>query len=699
MAKTLDPRMINPNLRFVNTDKVVITNLTGTNIQATVLNASDVVVTDINFPATGGNILNDVELFGNLTVLGSITATGTDNLILFSTTTTTTALSIVNLGIGTALDVNQNSSEGPVATFKGNDLEVLRINNTDPDSGQSGVIVNYSGTGNTFVVNRDTKPNALVVNNQGNTVLTGTLSAKDVTGDLLVAIGGTSNLWNQAYHVATVVQSNSATWEETADIIPAVTNYLSGGNVVAVRQVSAIDSIVTPRLITTGLTAINSNFQNVTATNSNFQNVVVNNLQVTSLTALSSILQVTDIQIYETSGFDVLGNVNVSNNITSNTINTNTISTTNANIATLITPNVNSVTSTLTAANVNAVTLTSTNILINDNGSITGATSATTFSIGNLSARQFSLVHTPANDGIDPTLDIGETGTEGFSGIRIRYDEVSNDIFITSRTGTTILTSAIIDVVTGQVGIAGNPATNQTLTVNGSISAAGQLTVGPGTAVTAPVTILSGSLASVPIPGSINRSQFGFFATPASTQRGIIMTPQVFQLNADRAVNGGNTTGLFSLFEARCDLAPGKYGYQIVFNITRTGAGASAIQYAVSATSGTLVSHYYQVVGNTAALPVTTLQPANMMSNYVTTLSSTAVSITPAGAALANQNANAQIVGVLDVGTTLVGFNPLIAQNPAPGDGTGNRVKAGSYIMIWPLGSASNSNVSVGNWY
>ena len=51
-----------------------------------------------------------------------------------------------------------------------------------------------------------------------------TLSAQGI----IYAQGGNSNLWNSTY---TTVQSNSASWEESADILPTVTNYLSTSNV------------------------------------------------------------------------------------------------------------------------------------------------------------------------------------------------------------------------------------------------------------------------------------------------------------------------------------------------------------------------------------------------------------------------------------------------------------------------------------
>lgn len=92
-----------------------------------------------------------------------------------------------------------------------------------------------------------------------------------------------------------------------------------------------------------------------------------------------------------------------------------------------------------------------------------------------LSAREINLVHFPANDGIDPMFNIGETDTAGFSGIRVRYEEPSNRLIVSSRTGTTVLTSAIINVQTGQVGISGLPALGQALTITGNVSASGNI--------------------------------------------------------------------------------------------------------------------------------------------------------------------------------------------------------------------------------
>jgi hypothetical protein len=178
----------------------------------------------------------------------------------------------------------------------------------------------------------------------------------------------------------------------------------------------------------TNLSAVNFN-----STNGLIDNLTATNLLVSNLTALSSVLNVVDITTYELSGFEVRGDA--------------------------------SITGTVSALN----------IILTDNGTLLGATSATSISVGTLSARAFSLIHEPANDGIDPIFDIGETQTDSFSGFRIRYEEPTNRLIGSSRTGTTVLTSFIINTATGQVGISGLPVPGQALTVSGSISASGSI--------------------------------------------------------------------------------------------------------------------------------------------------------------------------------------------------------------------------------
>ena len=177
------------------------------------------------------------------------------------------------------------------------------------------------------------------------------------------------------------------------------------------------------------LKSVSAEFTTLSAINGSF-----NNLVVTNLTALSTTVNVIDIRVSEVSGFratgnvEVLGNVNVTNNI--------------------------NLTGNLVAAGISSTTLTAISIGTNS-----------------LSARGLNLTHEPPNDGIDPILDIGETTTDGFSGIRVRYEENTNRLLVQAVSPTLVINSVIIDRATGQVGISAVP--NQALTVAGNISATG----------------------------------------------------------------------------------------------------------------------------------------------------------------------------------------------------------------------------------
>lgn len=89
-----------------------------------------------------------------------------------------------------------------------------------------------------------------------NYVHTSSLTAVTLTAsDVIYALGGNSNLWNSAYATIT---SLSSQWEESAEIIPTVTNYLSTSNVtVCALNITnfAVSSTTTPVILFTNETA------------------------------------------------------------------------------------------------------------------------------------------------------------------------------------------------------------------------------------------------------------------------------------------------------------------------------------------------------------------------------------------------------------------------------------------------------------
>lgn len=66
------------------------------------------------------------------------------------------------------------------------------------------------------------------------------------------------------------------------------------------------------------------------------------------------------------------------------------------------------------------------------NTTIYGSLSASPLLTDSLSTRQIALLHTPANDGTNPNIFMGETDVNGTSGFNLFYDEIQNRLTVTS---------------------------------------------------------------------------------------------------------------------------------------------------------------------------------------------------------------------------------------------------------------------------
>jgi len=96
--------------------------------------------------------------------------------------------------------------------------------------------------------------------------------------------------------------------------------------------------------------------------------------------------------------------------------------------------------------------------------------------------RNLDLIHTPANDGTNPVLRIGEctpgdTALSGFSGAFVSYDEFTNVFGISSVFAPAMGAPAMSIDRNGNVGM-GTTTPNEKLTVFGNISASGTITAG-----------------------------------------------------------------------------------------------------------------------------------------------------------------------------------------------------------------------------
>jgi len=129
-------------------DPLMIKQPTGiNNLSAVNLIANNATINSLSAINSYTNkIINDTSVFGNLTVTGSITALSGINFVQ-TLTTTTSSLSIVNVGNQIGLYVSQSPSVAPVASFVGNNTELLRVNNISPDTGKPVVIIAKSPTG------------------------------------------------------------------------------------------------------------------------------------------------------------------------------------------------------------------------------------------------------------------------------------------------------------------------------------------------------------------------------------------------------------------------------------------------------------------------------------------------------------------------------------------------------------------------
>jgi hypothetical protein len=87
------------------------------------------------------NLINDTELFGNLTIYGAITALSGGIDVINTLSTTATSLNINSIGLEPALRVSQTSNISGIATFLGNNQEVVRINNIEPNIGQAAIVI------------------------------------------------------------------------------------------------------------------------------------------------------------------------------------------------------------------------------------------------------------------------------------------------------------------------------------------------------------------------------------------------------------------------------------------------------------------------------------------------------------------------------------------------------------------------------
>jgi hypothetical protein len=216
---------------------------------------------------------------------------------------------------------------------------------------------------------------------------------------------------------------------------------------------------------------------------------------------------------------------------------------------------------------------------------------------------------------------------------------------------------------------------------------------GAGTATVALMDLDPGVLLTTPFQGAVEYDGKSLYFTPNGTQRAVLQSMQMFQLDANRS-GVDSSTVVQTIFGKKVSVQAGtRYQYEINFTVTNAAASAKALQYAFVAagTTATLTAHDYEVVANFPALAVTPTA-STLMQNRITTGFTTAVTVSAASAAAAAA-ATARIRGSFDVsvaGTVEFGFALSVG-------GTSVTIIAGSSVSLWPVG-ATGANTEIGDW-
>jgi len=244
--------------------------------------------------------------------------------------------------------------------------------------------------------------------------------------------------------------------------------------------------------------------------------------------------------------------------------------------------------------------------------------------------------------------------------------------------------------ITGNLA-AGNISTAGAVAVTGNVTAGNvnsYVTLPAGTTSKGPLIFTSGTLQTVPTTGAMNYDGRVFYATPQSTERGLIVTEQVYIPNADYTLL--NQTAVQSLFGVSVSLSSGtRYAYRLLSTIYKTANNIS-LQYATDG-NVVLAKHSYQTT-TTASASLATVSTPGVLRNILTTGFDTPVTVSSAfnGTGYYSLTIN----GTLNV-TTGGTWNPLVGFTGLPG--VGSYLAAGSSIEIWPIGP-TGANVSIGAW-
>ncbi len=256
--------------------------------------------------------------------------------------------------------------------------------------------------------------------------------------------------------------------------------------------------------------------------------------------------------------------------------------------------------------------------------------------------------------------------------------------------GNIIINSGGLISSTGLITTTGNISAGN-ISVTGNIAAGNVnsfVTLPAGIASQAPLRFTAGVLQTLPDTGAMSFDGTVFYATPQGSERGLLVTEQLFIPNSDYALV--NQTAVQQMFGAITTVSSNtRYAYRIMSVIYKVSNNIS-LQYAMGG-NATVARHTYEA-STTATAALATASSPLVTKNVVTTGFSTPVTVS--GLLNGTGYYGLTVTGTINV-TTGGTWYPEIGFTGLPG--VGANVFAGSSIEIWPIGP-TGANVAIGNW-
>jgi len=214
--------------------------------------------------------------------------------------------------------------------------------------------------------------------------------------------------------------------------------------------------------------------------------------------------------------------------------------------------------------------------------------------------------------------------------------------------------------------------------------------VAAGTATAAPLNLTSGTNLTTATAGAVEYDGKVFYGTPQGTQRGIIPDAQFYRLNADYA--GTASTSAQGIFGATLGVTLSSstvYAFEMVVVFSKTATATIHTLSLGFAGAATLNNILYGGVTNYSATAFSSGTSGSPATFYSNTASATSIG---SATASANFNWTTQFRGTVNVnagGTFIPQYTTSVSVGPYS-------TLAGSYILIYPIGSAGLINV--GTW-